>query len=178
MTIISEIWKPVSGNQNYEVSNLGRVRASKTRRGVTAGKILRPRPSGYGYFKVALRSNGRQKQFGIHRLVAKAFVGPCPTVGFEVNHKNSDSGDNRANNLEWVSHSDNMRHAFVNGRIRIPTTGGGELVGTHKLTNDKVREIRRRSSLGEKPLCLAKEFGVSRSNIRFICKRLTWKCVR
>ena len=88
----------------YEVSNLGRVRNART------GLVLRPRKSAHGYRKVSLFYKGQSKECYIHYLVATAFVEGW-REGLEVNHKNGVKTDNRAENLEWVTRSENHQHA-------------------------------------------------------------------
>ena len=89
----------------YEVSNLGRVRNKRT------GQVLAPVEMSNRYLKVNLYYKGEKKQCQIHQLVATAFV-PGWREGLEVNHKNGDKHDNRAENLEWVTHSENQQHSY------------------------------------------------------------------
>jgi len=87
----------------YEVSDQGRVRNAHT------GLILKPYVFRNAYLGVMLSYKG-EKQFKlIHRLVATAFV-PGWRKGLQVNHKNGVKNDNRAENLEWVTQSENMHH--------------------------------------------------------------------
>jgi hypothetical protein len=65
-----------------------------------------------GYFSVCAQGH---RNLLVHRLVLETFVGPCPD-GFECNHKNRDRTDNRLENLEWVTHRDNMRNTSQNDR--------------------------------------------------------------
>ena len=88
----------------YEVSNLGRVRNAHT------GQVLRLRKCRSGYFDVLLNYKGQEKRFYVHSLVATAFVEGW-REGLEVNHKNGVKTDNRAENLEWVTSSENKQHA-------------------------------------------------------------------
>ena len=88
----------------YEVSNHGRVRNAHT------GLVLRLRKCRSGYFDVLLNYKGKEKRFYVHSLVATAFVEGW-REGLEVNHKNGVKTDNRAENLEWVTSSQNNQHA-------------------------------------------------------------------
>lgn len=102
---MEEIWKQIKDYEGYyEVSSLGRVRNSQT------GKVLIGDTNNLGYRRVILY-NPEKKRFFVHRLVALHF---CD--GYQedlvVNHKDGNKLNNRADNLEWVTHSENDRHAF------------------------------------------------------------------
>jgi hypothetical protein len=98
---MTEYWADVDGEWGYEVSNLGRVRSF-------AGGELKPWTLKTGYLQVKLH---KRKAYSVHRLVAKAF---CPGFreGLFVNHKNGIRTDNRAENLEWVTHQQNLLHSY------------------------------------------------------------------
>src|SRR3990167_1055206 len=107
--IDEEIWKPVSGYEDlYSVSNLGRVRTNSTLH------IKCQRFNSCGYLQVALNRNDRTKHHLTHKLVAIAFIGDRQ-VGMEINHRDGIKTNNFLNNLDYVTHSQNMRHAFDNG---------------------------------------------------------------
>lgn len=94
-----EEWKPVVGYENnYEVSNLGRVR-SQSRRG-TRGGILKPSPDIWGYLYVGLCKNGEKETCQVHQLVMESFVGRCPD-GCEVDHIDWNPSNNRLDNLSY-----------------------------------------------------------------------------
>lgn len=103
-----EIYKVISNYPNYEVSNLGNVRNKKT------GKVLKPGKDGDGYLHVVLCKEGKTKLFKVHRLVANAFL-QNPNNKPQINHINGIKTDNRLENLEWVTCSDNIKHAFRTG---------------------------------------------------------------
>ena len=104
MELTNEIWHHCEvPYTRYEVSNLGRVRNAHT------GMKIRPFLDKDGYHLVHLYYKGGYKHQFVHRLVALAFV-PGWRKEFEVNHKNGVKTDNRAENLEWVTHRENCIH--------------------------------------------------------------------
>lgn len=108
----NEVWKDIIGHEGYKVSNLGRVKSFKSNKGTTE-HILNPGLGGNGYLTVNLY-NGSAKTRTIHRLVAIHFI-PNPENKPEVNHKKGIKIDNRATELEWVTHKENSIHSFKIG---------------------------------------------------------------
>lgn len=102
------MWRQVLGFPHYEVSDDGQVRR------VGSSMPLRPRKHGGGYQMVALSEDGVTTYHTIHRLVASAFIGIST---LEVNHKDGDKQNNAVSNLEWVTRSQNQRHAIDNGLL-------------------------------------------------------------
>lgn len=116
---MEEIWKDVKGYEGlYQVSNLGRVRslghygANGTVAYFQHGKILKSRPDKDGYNLVCLYKEKKGKNKRVHRLVAQAFI-PNPMNKPTINHKNGIRNDNRVQNLEWATMSENQLHAFM-----------------------------------------------------------------
>lgn len=105
-----ENWKEIAGYEKYFVSDKGRVKSLK--RG--GERILKPQFNKKGYLIVNLSKNGKVRGFLVHRLVAEAFV-PNPKNLPEVDHLNDNPADCRADNLEWVTHSENIRRKFWRG---------------------------------------------------------------
>ena len=105
-----EKWKNIDTHPMYQVSNLGRVR---NRRGL----IMKPWIINSGYYVLKLSEGGRNyTNFLIHRLVALHFIDNTnPDVLVEVNHKNGDKLNNTVTNLEWVTSSQNKKHALFSG---------------------------------------------------------------
>ena len=163
-----ERWLPVPDfEDDYEVSDHGRVRRSRGARGVVAGRFLRPASSRGGYPQVVLYCDGHGKRGPVHRLVAAAFIGPAPTPRHQVNHKNGIKSDNRLANLEWVTCQENNRHAVLTGLNTLIHPNPGERNGSARLTWVQVAEIRAlRGQVGARQI--AKRYGVSRSAIQFI----------
>lgn len=102
---MQEIWKDIEGYGGaYAVSNMGRVYSYKSRKYLTQGATGW---SNGGYRCVCLFKDGKQKQKYVHRLVAEAFV-PNPDNKPEVNHIDQNNQNNHADNLEWVTHTENV----------------------------------------------------------------------
>ena len=103
-TVEVEIWKPY---ENAMVSSLGRFKD-------TTGVVKTPRPNKQGYCPV--RING--KFHYIHVLIAKAFNLPRREGQNEVNHKDGNRSNNSLDNLEWATHSENIRHSYATNKNR------------------------------------------------------------
>lgn len=104
-----EIWKPIAGYEGiYEVSNLGRVRSLP--RKTSKGGIKKPTETIWGYLICQLSKSGQVKHRSVHRLVAEAFI-PNPENKQTVNHIDCNRKNNRADNLEWTTQSENVRHS-------------------------------------------------------------------
>jgi hypothetical protein len=111
------IWKPVKGFEGYyEVSDLGVIKSLHKR---NLGKKIKQRVDRGYYYTVRLNKNGVEYTKYIHRLLAETFL-PNPLHKSFVNHINGNQLDNDLNNLEWVSHSENISHAFKAGLCKIP----------------------------------------------------------
>lgn len=121
-----EVWKDIKGYEGlYQVSNLGQVR-SLPREGRFSKRnhihYLKPdiTPHNKGEYKtsyerVTLSKGGKTKRFSIHRLVAQAFI-PNPENKPHINHIDCDGTHNWVENLEWVTHSENMLWCHKLGR--------------------------------------------------------------
>ena len=105
-----ETWKVIAGYENYEVSDLGRVRNVKT------GKLLKPTRNKQGRYYVSL---GRGNKKYVHQLVIRAFPEICGEYfeGAEVNHKDENPANNVAWNLEWCDRWYNTHYGTRNRRL-------------------------------------------------------------
>lgn len=187
---MEEQWKDIAGYEGrYRISSLGRVYsvprvvmrkhkgklvAQPWKGGVLVWTEGRARKN--IYIILPLRKEGKSKSFYIHRLVAETFL-PNPDNLREVNHKDLDKSNNHVDNLEWVSSATNKRHAVNSGVNFNPSPKKGEDCGASKLTEKEVRQIRKRHAKGETAVSLAAAFNVTKTNIRYIIRRLTWKHV-
>ena len=119
----NEIWKDIEGYEGiYQVSNFGRIRSldryitkPHPRNGVLTqyrkkGQIIATHPTRNGYINAVLKKDGKKENHRVHRLVAKAFV-PGYFDGADVNHKDCNRQNNRADNLEWMTRRDNLKYS-------------------------------------------------------------------
>ena len=168
-----ETWKSIFGT--YEVSNLGNVRSTGTPYKTSVGTMAIKKPKqlnvtmdGYGYLQVGLTKDTKQTRYGVHRLVAIAFI-PNPENKPQVNHINGIKTDNSLENLEWATRSENCKHSFTIGL----QCNKGEQHPRNKLTEKQVLEIRElKGKLSSYKI--ADMYGVGRVAINHIHRNKTW----
>lgn len=102
-----EGFKVIKGYEDYSISSLGVI--------MRGDKEIKSFLLPNGYARVNIYNNGKAKQFSVHRLVALAFIGDPPCEKMVVNHKNSIRNDNRLDNLEWVTQSQNVKQGYDSG---------------------------------------------------------------
>jgi hypothetical protein len=107
-----EIWKTINGFENYKVSNLGKVLSYQKNK---KELILKERITKHGYCRVMLQKGIIKKECFIHRLVADAFIENKENKE-QINHLDLNKSNNRVENLEWCTRSENMIHSLLNGR--------------------------------------------------------------
>lgn len=156
---MEELWKKIEEATNYEVSNLGNIRNTKS------GQILNPGISGNGYKQVSLRmiaSNKFEKRY-VHRLVAAYWI-PNPDNKREVNHINLDRTDNRVENLEWITSSENQKHKYKNGN--------------YKTSNRKVAQLDEEGNIIQifpSVVKAAEAMGLQRQGIDLVCRGVPYR---
>ena len=114
-----EIWKDIKGYEGYyKVSNLGNIKRIETvirykNNGLRnyPAKVLKQEKIMEGYLRVVLMKEAVKKRFMSHRLVAEAFIPNTENKPF-VNHINGNPNDNRVENLEWCTQSENEKHSI------------------------------------------------------------------
>jgi len=181
LKIMTEIWKPILNYENfYLASSAGRIRSLERNikhyrggKSLYKGKIFeRSSASKHGYIYVPLHKDGINKQFSVHRLIAQTFI-PNPDNKPYINHKNGIKTDNRIENLEWCTASENNKHAF---KIGLKNQVGSNH-NRSKLTEKQVRVIKHCINLGMRNCEIAKYFPVVASNIGMIRNHKGWNHV-
>jgi hypothetical protein len=161
--MMEEIWKDIEGYEGfYQVSNLGRVRSVERRLNdgrIYGGRILCQKQVKNGYMQVHVSKGNTGKYLSVHRLVAKAFVQGY-FDGAEVNHRDEDKTNNRADNLEWCSPSYNTQYG--NSNTTMVEQRRLEVV----MMSEDGSTIREFPSLRE----AARSSGVSAAHICQVCK--------
>lgn len=170
-----EQWRSHSNFPLYEVSDRGRVRNLQTGRRYPAGYIHVGQLDKNGYHVVLLRIDGKRKLAKVHRLVVTAFLEEIP-VEKQVNHKNGDKADNRLENLEIVTPSQNVKHSFeALGRIMIrKNPARGERHGNARWKNRQIRRIRALYARGITQKEIARKFKTTQGAISRITRGSAW----
>ena len=171
-------WRDIEGFEGlYKVSDKGNAKSLDREvwdsRGYfkkLKGKNLTNVLMKIGYLSVTLTKEGKQYKRYVHRLVCETFLEKeehheC------VNHINGDKLDNRVENLEWTTYSENNKHAYETNL----KSNRGENQSRHKLKEEDVLEIRRLYAKGDYThRGLAKDFGVTHGTIGNIIRRKIW----
>jgi hypothetical protein len=166
-----EIWKDVKGFEGiYQISNMGRFKSYK---GDPNGRILSNKNGKGDYLSVVLSYGSKRRYTRIHRLVAEAFV-PNPDNKPEVHHKDGNKQNNCAENLEWVTRSENHRHALlqspnmVKGMVRYNRFIRPKAIQQFSLDGKFVAEYPNAAEA-------AKATGICRRNILQVANREEYK---
>ena len=148
---MTEEWRVIKNTLNYEISNCGEVR-NKTTKKILKTQLLN------GYLGITLKTNNKKTISKIHRLVATQFL-ICPDETYVVNHKDGNKTNNHVENLEWISQSENVKHAFRLGLNK----GKKNKVYQYTLDNVFIREYNS-------PIDVENETGIPRTRILYVCE--------
>lgn len=175
---MQERWADVDGYGGiYQVSDHGRIRSYCGKRWGNPPRqlprVLKPGLDGaMGYLAVNLAGPTGIKRGRIHRLVAAAFIGPCPN-GQEVRHLDGDPKNNHLSNLAYGTRRTNRADSIGHGTI-----SRGEHRPGSKLTADLIQEIRAAYSTGRfSQRALASKYGVNHQTIGNIVTYRSWRHV-
>lgn len=149
---------------NYKVSNFGRVFGVRGE--------LKQRFNEDGYPEVTLgKLKSKRTRVKVYRIVAEAFI-PNPNSLAEVNHIDMDRKNPRVDNLEWVTHQQNIEHSRKNGKYKGRLEGAKNIKAV--LSEDDVLNARKMYSDGFKISEITKKLDSKYSTIFNIVKRKTW----
>jgi hypothetical protein len=176
LKFIFEEWKNIPEFEGYQASSLGKIRGidrfKKGRSGLrlTRGQELKQVLNKKGYPEVRLRKNGTHTRL-VHKLVASAFL--VKSEGYtQINHINGIKTDNSVLNLEWVTQSQNQKHAY---KLGLQPSRAGEGNGRTTLTDEKVTVMKELYNSGKTIVDISKTMNVNISIIRNIIYGRTWK---
>ena len=180
---MDEIWMPIPGyDGKYFASTLGRVKAARQvikhcpkgvwLERVIPEKVLKTNSDKNGYKRTTLTLGESREPWLVHRLAAMTFI-PNPDSLPCVNHIDGCKYNNRPENLEWVTHAQNMAHASAMG-LMVSTSGPGEESPAAKLTDECVRAIKVRLAAGEGATSISRDYPVTPSAIQEIKSGRSW----
>lgn len=185
----NEVWKPLivlkkgivyDYNNLYEASNYGRIKSlgiyhGKTNNFFNKPHILKSKNNNDGYLMYTLANHGKINYVTAHRIIASTFLNKNNNKT-QVNHKDGNKYNNRIDNLEWCTPSENVKHAFDNG-LKIAKVVGmpKEKNPNAKYTQKQIDDIRNKRKKGYTLKKLAIEYNTFESYICRICKNEFWK---
>lgn len=189
-----EIWKDIKGYEGlYQVSNLGRVRSldryvkqNHNTKQLKKGKIIQPTKNHKGYLGLKLCKENTSKKVSIHRLVAQTFI-PNLENKPQVNHIDGDKTNNRIENLEWCTNSENQIHAYKMGLNKVTEEQRRKISQRQKgrKVTEKEKRIRRENAKNKKKVkCIntgevfesimdaSRKTGINSGGISRTCRKL------
>lgn len=171
--IPGEEWRKAVGfSEKYWVSNMGRIFTASAHNKPNNPAIMKPARSGAGRRDDYLKTIMDGKTIRVHRVVAATWI-PNPEDKPIVNHINGNKLDNRAENLEWCTSSENQLHAYRTG-LEVPLRGNDN--PKSKLTEDQVRKFKWEWKHDRKMTRkqYAQAFGVSEAALKDIVRGRSW----
>ncbi|MCD7096946.1 HNH endonuclease [Stenotrophomonas sp. MMGLT7] len=135
--------------------------------------VVAQRCDANGYFICNWKWAGKRAPVRVHRVVLLAFMPRADSAGFDVNHIDGIKAHNSFSNLEWVTESKNIRHAYKLG-LRSPIRLLGEEHPQAKLKEGDVRRLHELSKNGVSLSDLAVKFGIGKTQVIRIIKGLRW----
>lgn len=158
----------IKSHPRYFISACGRIWSTHVSRELS---VFRNIPGEDSYMRVGLLHNGKQKIRLLHRLLAETFI-PNPEMLPIINHRNGVKHDNRLSNIEWSTHTLNIRHAV---KERLNVARRGMFSHAAKLSPKDVQKIKGLLLEGVSQQKIADAFGVSRGCVLGIYTGKTWK---
>ncbi len=175
----AEVWKQIA-NGWFEIRDDGTIWRLATYHNAEASPrfvvpVLMSRRSCRGGYVRVYPLHSRNTFYALaHRLVWQWHHNKPIPPRMVINHINGDRGDNRPNNLEMVTHAENIQHGYRVLNSRKPDTQG-QLNGSAKVSADDVVIIRRLREEGTCYAIIGARFGLHPGHVKGICRRRTWK---
>lgn len=177
-------WYPINGYENlYEINKKGEIRRigypNKNENNTYYNKLpfkLKLHHDKDGYFRVSLNNGNKKKMKYVHRLVCQTFL-DNPNNLPQVNHKNGIKDDNRLENLEWCSRSENIQHRIKVLGIRLTNNCKSKKVGQFTKDGQLIKIYPSAKQV-------ARETGFSQGHVSEVCrgellsyKNFIWKYI-
>ena len=160
--------KPVAGYEGlYIATPSGDIISMKT------NSPLKPFTTNSGYFMVRLYKNKQNTRHYVHRIIARTFH-ENPLNKPVVNHIDGNKKNNRSSNLEWLTRSENTRHAYVSG-LMMPHPQIGSKHGVSKLHENDIPKIRRLYGNGLSLAEIGELYNVTKGTIWKAMHGRTWR---
>jgi hypothetical protein len=180
MNAASEEWRYIPGYENYQITVDGRIRLApdacprkRSSAGFTPlmpGQFVKQHLAG-GYWRVNVRgADGKYASRTVHRLLMLTYSPPT-SPGLQINHIDGNKQNNSLDNLEWVTHRQNLDHAWVTGLRKRPRRD--------ILSAEDVRKIRATYVKGRSPSLrdIGAIYGVTPHAIHRVVRNKNWKHV-
>lgn len=160
-----EIWKDIEEYKGkYQASNIGNIKNMIT------NKVLKQYIGSNGYYRIGLYKDKKTKVFEVHRLITKTFIDNVENKK-EVNHIDGNKLNNNINNLEWVTHKENINHAWKT-KLFEPVREASRRYGKDNPAAKRVVQYDLKGNIIKRYDCIVeavRETNISKTNIGKCC---------
>ena len=145
---MKEIWKDIPNYEGlYQASNLGNIRSLKNRWGNRIEpRLVKQQKTNKGYKRVRLSKKNKSKTFMVHRIIYITFIKDIEN-GLEINHKDFNRENNKINNSEMITHTNNVRYSKAKQIIQL------SLNNEYIRQWDCIHDVKRAIGLDPRQIC-------------------------
>ena len=145
---MKEIWKDIPNYEGlYQASNLGNIRSLKNRWGNRIEpRLVKQQKTKKGYKRVRLSKKNKSKTFMVHRIIYITFIKDIEN-GLEINHKDFNRENNKINNLEMITHTNNVRYSKAKPIIQL------SLNNEYIRKWDCIRDVEKEIGIDHRQIC-------------------------